>query len=739
MKPANLIFIAAASCLWAGTARADLVANFDSSTDGWTGSLAPVSVTWTNADGFPDGSIRACGNTNEAWHLVSPPGWGGDWSSYKLIKWDMKIGSGGYPDAQTNAVMMIKGANGSTLTWLGPAPIWTWSHYEVLLQPAYFGASQSEFESVVTNVESLLIVGEYQAAVDETIALDSVHVTSNPPAAHSSLVSTFSADSEGWRAYDDVTLSWAGTGGNPGGFLYGDDWAIGQVYRFATPLSWAGDWRGLTLLTFDLRWVESSAASSRYDMVWIRGANGKQLAWNSTGPANQWTHYGLWLAPENFGVTQAEFDAVMSHVTEMLILGEFFAGDEHEGLDNVVLTNFTPSVVSTDLVSTFNTDAQGWTCSGDGAASWQAEGTPGGSLLGVDQGAGIAWYFRSPTNWAGDWRQLTHLQFNLRSVAGFSSRFTNALVSIHGMNGATLTWSGLTPNQLWTHYSIPVTPESFGVEAAVFEGVMRYVVSLEIHGEFGSDLDRAALDSFGLYRVKPAAALPDREVTFEADAEGWHNGFTGVGLSWISSGGNPGGFLQGTDSGGDIWHFVSPGSWVGDWRHYRSLRFDHRVGYGASSSWPSPNFYVLGANTQTLSQYLHDSSGTWARFEADLSPVAFGVDQTTYDGVMANVIAVFIRGEYVDGYDIEALDNVRLSHAPLGVSFDRITREGGDIAFWLTTQSGTSYQLQQRTNLVTGDWEDISGKIITGDGNTNAFVVPLAPATDCRWFRFRSL
>lgn len=158
------------------------------------------------------------------------------------------------------------------------------------------------------------------------------------------LVSTFDTDMEGWRpgGYDDsVILSWTGDGGNPGGYLSGEDNKGNDWWYFISPTSWAGNWSGYSSLEFDLKifYAEGTVATvAAPPMVVIYDGDGNKLEWtdkNNFPPNFDWTHYFIRLNAETFGVTENYFNSVISDVKELRIRGEYVYQDDIEGLDNV--------------------------------------------------------------------------------------------------------------------------------------------------------------------------------------------------------------------------------------------------------------------------------------------------------------------------------------------------------------------------------------------------------------------
>lgn len=168
--------------------------------------------------------------------------------------------------------------------------------------------------------------------------------------ADSSKSSTFSSGMEGWRAGNDVTLSWQSSGGNPDGYLKGVDKQEGTWWYFVSPLDWAGDWRSYDLLSYDLIRITGSAYDPNVREILIIGNNGTTLSCDQPIPTTTWKTYTLALNPSTFGVNQTVYDNVMMNVKELWIRGEFSTVQDSAGLDNVILARQTPPVPEIPII-----------------------------------------------------------------------------------------------------------------------------------------------------------------------------------------------------------------------------------------------------------------------------------------------------------------------------------------------------------------------------------------------------
>ena len=108
---------------------ADWSSNFDTSAENWRSSDTNATLTWQSSGGAPGGYLSGSrsGSTN-LWYFLSPPTWAGDWSSYKVLKFDFSIPTRHYPDADRAGMVVIVGANGQQMTWTACTPLWTWTH-----------------------------------------------------------------------------------------------------------------------------------------------------------------------------------------------------------------------------------------------------------------------------------------------------------------------------------------------------------------------------------------------------------------------------------------------------------------------------------------------------------------------------------------------------------------------------------------------------------------------------------
>ncbi len=650
---------------------ADLFAGFDTSVENWTASDGAPGLVWEEADGQPDGHLRGSwsGPTN-LWYFVSPPEWAGDWAGYKTIRFYLAIPSVHYPTNDSAGVLVIKGTNGMQMTWNGPTPLWTWTYYEIGLTPAEFGVSQETFDGVMAGVSELRILAEY-AASTETVALDSVLVTTNAPTVFTEdLRTTFTiGTTEGWGVVDDANIAVVDEG-RPSWSLRGSEFQSGEYFKVCSPAGWAGDWSGFTEIRFDMKWTSTSANAPQGAMLTLFGANGRVVTWTAIPARDVWQHYVVPLTPEAFNVSADYLNSILSHVMKIWIHGEFGAGRDVTFFDNITVATgpHTPVVHSTSLLSRFGSDDEGWVGFDGAAFSWD----PAGGFLGsgaakvADAGSGTA-RFQSPDAWAGDWRAFDHLRFMIRGSSGYT-----ASIWIADFEGNALRRVFSEPYSMWTPFTVDLTPENFGTNAVYFEKVMSNVACLWINADGALSLP-TWLDEVSLLPAAEPGSPPERSTTFDTDAEGWTRGNLSSG-NWAAPAAvhwyygatdNPSNCVVNGDGGTGTTVFYSPAAWTGDWRGYKSVAFDMNIVQGSQAymNQPGAMIWLVSAQGVLVANWMDTPPvKSWDRFYFDLNPAAFGVTQAEYDLVARDVVFLAIRSEWQTGTaEREALDNVVLS------------------------------------------------------------------------------
>ena len=175
-----------------------------------------------------------------------------------------------------------------------------------------------------------------------------------------------------------------------------------------------------------------------------------------------------------------------------------FGGTDYPGLDRLCLP----------ITSTFDTDDEGWTASGDAVSSdptyHASGGNPGGFVEIVDQAIEGVWYWVAPQKYLGDRSGAygTFLTFELKQSA-LDKPFSAVDVRIAG-GGPTLAKRFNSPPGLdWTLYFLPLDVTGGWVVEATnapatrqqIQSTLDSLSSLQIRGEYRTGADVGGLDN----------------------------------------------------------------------------------------------------------------------------------------------------------------------------------------------------------------------------------------------------
>jgi hypothetical protein len=159
---------------------------------------------------------------------------------------------------------------------------------------------------------------------------------------------TFDNDAEGWTSDGDGYMEYRNEGGNPGGYIHGVDYALGDWWFFVSP--WTGDLSAFigNELQFDLFGTNIS-----YDGEVSILSDGEEYLAPLPRPTQEWTETTILLNGESFNLDDAEFAQVMSNVSQFRLRCEFYSGPDQAGLDNVRVFGIDNSIG--DIMGVFQT------------------------------------------------------------------------------------------------------------------------------------------------------------------------------------------------------------------------------------------------------------------------------------------------------------------------------------------------------------------------------------------------
>lgn len=160
----------------------------------------------------------------------------------------------------------------------------------------------------------------------------------------------------------------------------------------------------------------------------------------------------------------------------------------------------------------------------------------------------------------------------------------------------------------------------------------------------------------------------NQHYSFDADAQGW-TAVEGGGVSWISSGGNSGGFLQIADTTDQDFLAVFPGGSLGNWSSYLggTLSFDARNINNETPDWAPFGLVTLTSGSTTLSLDLipgnqPPSDGQWHHYEVPLTVAVWGPQLPS---VLSSLSGASIKGEFHAGVtEVVGFDNINVTAVP---------------------------------------------------------------------------
>lgn len=174
--------------------------------------------------------------------------------------------------------------------------------------------------------------------------------------------STFETDSEGWIVADwnnpdlsaivgTYAVAWNESGGNPGGYISASD-PSGQWFWFSAPAKFLGNQSAAfgSSLQYDV-FVDPTAGRP-FPVVMLTG-DGQRLFFEGGSPTAAFASYSVPMTPKGWRLndwqggaepTDLQMQTVLGSLDGLYISGDWFAGDEVAGLDNVRFGT-EPSVV----------------------------------------------------------------------------------------------------------------------------------------------------------------------------------------------------------------------------------------------------------------------------------------------------------------------------------------------------------------------------------------------------------
>lgn len=378
----------------------------------------------------------------------------------------------------------------------------------------------------------------------------------------------FDTDLEGWRVTGDNAAAWNASG-NPGGCLYVNDLASGDMNHLVAPPAYLGAWSGMSgadTLSCEYYFQNTSGgALIPTDYVFrIAGPGGAAHALAGTvPPQSTWSRVGVSLAQSDWVLESGSWSGLLAEVNTLTIEGEYVNGDEIVRVDNVRVSGHVGAVFSDCVGETFSEEGLGdWSFSNTSSTSNPGSGGNGGGFCQIGDGTGISYAF-APARFLGNWFPLighASLTIDLRRLSSSGEALVvSEFIRLSGPGGTAVVGmpaEDLPPvGRVWRSYDFPLEAARWTVTAGSWDALLANVTECRLQLEFAASSETIGFDNFG--RLAPGCAPLDLPVLVHAgDVELCdHFGFTGISTVAL----NPAdGLLYGlvdlaSGSGGGLW------------------------------------------------------------------------------------------------------------------------------------------------------------------------------------------
>ena len=319
------------------------------------------------------------------------------------------------------------------------------------------------------------------------------------------------------------------------------------------------------------------------------------------------------------------------------------------------------------VVTTFDSDLEGWTITGDNVYFRNpTDGNPDGCLEVQDAASGPWSVASAPAAYLGNWADFTpadSLSYDAIHLPASGQNGNPPYVfRIEGPGGAAEYRPSPFPADVWNHLAAPIEPAAWTLIQGAWTDLLSNVTSLTVAAEMisGDEVDR--LDNIRLSGTPGTPATDCATERFEAGIVGWAGQVASI--ARVTTDGDIGSHLRVIETGAGA-RVLAPTWFGGDWSGFdgtgsisfsltfitttvepgREIRVEIRgPGGSAFGSEPSDDFLPV--------------TRFWLPLSWPITESAWTVTSGTWAGLLANVTEVLISADVSAGNDRYGLDNV---------------------------------------------------------------------------------
>ncbi len=348
-------------------------------------------------------------------------------------------------------------------------------------------------------------------------------------------------------------------------------------------------------------------------------------------------------------------------------------------LSIILLASLAAASLEAQVLSTFDTDLDGWRIIGDNSAVWQSTGgNPGGCLDVNDLAVGSTNWASAPNKFLGNWSSFTtadSIYFDIYEVntSGGAWLAMNH-VRLEGPGGAAVardTRIVNPPSQgVWIHARIMLDPAVWTLESGTWAELLANVTSVRVFAEWVNGAETTWLDNIGISGTPGPVNNGCIENTFNVSGSGvgdWSFSTAGT-VTNPESSGNTGGYLYINDSSAGNSYAFAASMFLGDWSSYDGSGFvtvDIRIVSSAGNNLGSSDFIRISgpggvAYVELTAEDLTVPARVWKTFSFPIDEAEWTLDSGDWASLISNVEECRIDAEYFDGTEVVGLDNFGL-------------------------------------------------------------------------------